>query len=450
MTLLIIAVVSTLTISFFCSLLEATLLSYSPSQVAGLESKRPRIGRIWRNFKDHIERPIAVILITNTTAHTIGATVAGAQFEGIYGPGGLIAFSIVFTYLMLQFTEILPKSLGVRYNNQLAPVVAQPMQTLIGVMRPIVWFIHLMNRPFQRSAEQESDTTLEEISALAASARLNRVIDPKLARMIQATSELEELWVRQIVTPRMEVVYLRENQPLDEILATVKNCPHTRLPICRESLDDVRGMVHVRDILNVLQLSPGRFRIEHVEGAKDAAEKVEVLPGEELHVFGSGTIDLAKIRRDVLFLPEHTTVLQALQRFQKARIHMAIVVDEYGSTVGIVTLEDVIEEMVGDIRDEFDFAPVRMVRRDGDKFRIKGKFPLHELAHYIPDHGIEHTDIDVDTVGGYMSQVFSRLPEVGDKTDIGSYRWTVIAADSRRVKEVLVEPLPSKSNLSDD
>jgi len=441
MSLFFLSVGLALGISFICSLLEATLLSVTPSQVASLEAKSPIIGAIWRSFKNNIEKPIAVILITNTTAHTVGATLAGAQFEDAFGSSGLILFSIVFTYLMLQFTEILPKSLGVRYNGLLAPLIAPPLQVLTKVMAPVLWFIHLVNRPFSGKQDGEEDTTLEEISALASSARLSRVIDPHQARMIQAASNLEDIWVRQIMTPRTEVKYLRVSQPVDEILDIMKRCPFTRMPLCDDDVDHIIGMVHVKDMIRALDLMPGHFHIEHLPGAIQAAsEKVEALPGTALHVFGSGTIDMMKIKRDILFLPEHLNVLQTLRRFQDARLHMAAVVDEYGSTLGIVTLEDVIEEMVGDIKDEFDLYVPDLFHNEDGQYRVSGRLPLHELAHYLPDLGIDHTEEDVDTVGGYISQHMERLPHVGESAVVGPYEWTVTAADARRVHEVVLRP----------
>jgi CBS domain containing-hemolysin-like protein len=444
MTILILAVVFTLTVSFFCSLLEATLLSFSPSQLAGLEAKKPKLGAIWRNFKEHIEKPIAVILITNTASHTVGATVAGAQFEKLYGTGGLILFSVLFTYLMLQFTEILPKSLGVRYSAGLAPAIGPPLHMLIRVMKPIVWFVHTMNKPFQRDGGTDDDT-LEEIAALASSARLNRAIDPQQAKMIHAASQLEERSVRQIVTPRMDIVFLRTDQPLAEVLDVIRNCAHTRLPLCEEDVDHVVGMVHVKDILNTLDLVPGHFQIEQLpEEDPNAPEKVEVVPGSALHVFGTGTIDLTSIKREIIYLPEHLSLLQALQRFQESRIHLAVVVDEYGSTVGIVSLEDVIEEMVGDIRDEFDFAAPRLVKKEGKNYRIQAVFPLHDLVQYLPNHGVDPNEADVDTVGGFMSHTLGRLPQVGDTVRLGGYEWTATKADERRVEEVLLKPIPEE------
>lgn len=441
MLVFFLSVGSALFLSFLCSLLEACLLSVTPSQVAALEARRPTIGRIWRAFKSNIEKPIAVILIVNTSAHTIGATIAGAQFEESFGARGLVIFSVIFTYLMLQFTEILPKTLGVRYNGVLAPIVAPPLEVLARVLAPVLWFIQLINRPFSGQEAHGKDTTLQEIAALAASSPL---MDPHQARMIQAASELESIRVRQIMTPRTEVMYLLASQSIEEILSIVKRCPYTRLPLCEGDIDHVVGMVHAKDLMKVLDLTPGRFDIEPVAHlSPPGPEKVAAVPGTALHVFGTGEIDLMKIKRDVVFLPEHLNVLEALRHFQRARLHLAIVVDEYGATIGIVTLEDVIEEMVGDIKDEFDLFAADMVKPEGEGFRVNGRLPLHELVQHVPGLAIDPAEEDVDTVGGYASQRLGHLPKVGETFEVGPYTWTVSLADARRVREVLLSPLES-------
>lgn len=444
MMIFILSVSTALAVSFLCSLLEAALLSYSPSQIAALELKRPRLGKIWRAFKSNIEKPIAVILIVNTSAHTVGATIAGAQFETLFGAHGLVIFSVVFTYLMLQFTEILPKTIGVRYSSVLAPAIAPPLEVLVRVLSPLLWIIQFVNRPFSGKEVKGKDTTLQEIAALAASSPL---MDPHQSRMIQAASELESIRVRQIMTPRTEVMYLLVSQPIEEILSIVKRCPYTRLPLCNGDIDHVIGMVHGKDLMKVMDLTPGRFKIEPVApSAPPGPEKVAAVPGTALHVFGTGEIDLMKIKRDVVFLPDHLNVLEALRQFQRARLHLAVVVDEYGATIGIVTLEDVIEEMVGDIKDEFDLFAADMIKPEGANFRVSGRLPLHELVHYFPGLDIDPAEEDVDTVGGYVSQVLGRLPVAGETIEAGPFTWTVSLADVRRVREVLLVPRAAMSD----
>src|SRR5690606_6058456 len=139
-------------------------------------------------------------------------------------------------------------------------------------------------------------------------------IDPQQARMIQAASGLEEIWVRQIMTPRTEVTYLKLDQPIQDVLATLKNCAYTQLSLCEQDIDHPVGMVHIKDVFNHLDLVPGRFNIEQTASPDSAAlERVKAVPGAELHVFGSGHLDLMRLKRDVLYLPEHLNVLQALR-----------------------------------------------------------------------------------------------------------------------------------------
>jgi CBS domain containing-hemolysin-like protein len=441
MRLLVTSVLIALGISALCSLMEAILLSLTPSQVAQISARRPRIGLMWQRFKHSIEKPIAAILIVNTAAHTVGATVAGAQFEKVYGSNGLVIFSILFTYLMLQFTEVLPKSLGVRYNYLLAPLVARPLGVLIRILTPISYFIHLVNRPFARRPEaQPEGAALQEIMALASSARLSKLIDSRQERLIRAASRLPELCVRQIMTPRTEVLFLKVDEPLSEILQTIQQSAYTRLPLCENDMDHVIGVVHVKDLFKQLHLMVGRLRV--ADGHTPDGEAIGIVdgqPGAALHVIGSGQIDMRKTRRNVMFVPEQMPVPLLLRDFQESRKHMAIVVDEYGMTQGVVTLEDVIEEMVGEIEDEFDVPADAAIRPEAGGYRISGICPIHELQQRLPLHDLEDGE-GVDTLGGYILKRLGRLPEAGDIVRVGTFDARVLSIERRRIGEVLLSP----------
>ena len=189
MWLLIISVLGALLISALCSLMEATLLSLSPSQVAEISSRRSQIGAVWRRFKTEIDRPIAAILILNTTAHTIGASVAGAEFDSLFGGDWIWVFSLVFTLLMLQFTEIIPKSVGVRYNRQVAVWIAQPLVLVTYVLLPLVYFIHWFNRLLIGwRSHAEPAATPEEIIALASLARHSKEISTQQKQQLDPST----------------------------------------------------------------------------------------------------------------------------------------------------------------------------------------------------------------------------------------------------------------------
>ncbi|HEV2293669.1 MAG TPA: hemolysin family protein [Tepidisphaeraceae bacterium] len=442
MTLFLVAVCLALSISALCSLLEATLLSLTPSQVAELSTRRPRAAAIWQEFKKSIEKPIAVILILNTAAHTIGASVAGAEFERLWGEKWLLGFSLLLTYLMLQFTEILPKTLGVTYNRTLAVVIARPLATLVWALSPVLRFIHLVNRPFERKHRPEGSRAIEEISALASVARTANAIDLQQARLIQAASRLPDMKARQVMTPRLDMVLLTLGQPLAEVLKTVQTSPFTRLPLCEGDIDHVIGMIHVRDLFNHLKLIPGKLRLtDERDEHGEAIAVIDGLPGSAIHVIGSGDVDLRRIMRQVLFVPESTPVPQLLKQFQESRIHMGLVVDEYGSTLGVVTLEDVIEEMVGEIQDEFDVVPAAPIVARGDVYHVSGSLGLHELREQIDLTGVEEEQ--VDTIGGYFQKQLGRLPELGDVVPIGQFDAKVLTIDRRRVGTVELRHRPA-------
>lgn len=440
MALLVTSVLVALLISALCSLLEATLLSLTPSQVAEISSRRPRAGTIWQRFKRNIDKPIAAILIVNTAAHTIGATFAGAQFEKQFGGQWMVAFSVAFTYLMLQFTEILPKTLGVRYNRRLAPLVARPLDWLVRLFAPISTLIRLVNRPFEGRPDDTGRTVvLREIAAMASSARLSQTIDSRQERLICGASRLPELRVRQIMTPRTQVRYLRVDDPLGRILQVLQNSEFTRLPLCNKDMDHVIGILHVKDLLKHLHLIVGRLRFADAR-AKDgeAIAVADGQPGSALHVIGTGHIDMRRIKRSVMFVPEMMPVAQLLHQFQESRKHMAVVVDEYGMTQGIVTLEDVIEEMVGEIEDEFDVPRKAVIRPEGQGYRVSGMCPIHELQARLSLQDLHEED--VDTVGGFIFKKLGRLPEAGDTVALGEFDIRVLSIEHRRIGEVMITP----------
>ena len=169
MALFVFSVCLALLVSALCSLVEATLLSLTPSQVAQLSQGHPKLGAIWQDFKSRIDRPIAAILLINTAAHTIGASIAGSQFDQLFGDEWILVFSLVFTYLMLQFTEILPKTLGVKHNRFLALLIARPLAAAVTVLAPVLYLVQWV--PFKGRRRNETTPAAEEIAALAGLAR---------------------------------------------------------------------------------------------------------------------------------------------------------------------------------------------------------------------------------------------------------------------------------------
>ncbi len=197
----------------------------------------------------------------------------------------------------------------------------------------------------------------------------------------------------------------------------------------------------MKDLFNHLKLVPGKLKF--IDERTPEGEAIAIpsgLPGSAVHVIGSGDLDLRVIKRDVLFVPELLAVPKLLQQFQASHIHLAVVVDEYGATQGIVTLEDVIEQIVGEIEDEFDKEVKPDFVPEGEGYRVNGLFPLHELRERL--HLPELDNSDVDTIGGYIVQELGRWPRQGDSVTVGDYtvRVASISPRQRRIGQVLITP----------
>ena len=351
MTIFVASVAVALCISFLCSLMEAALLSLTPSQIADLSARHPGIGAIWRGFKANIERPIAVILILNTAAHTIGATVAGSQFDELFGDQWVWLFSILFTFAMLQYTEILPKTLGVYFNQTIAIWIARPLSMAIRIFTPVIHVLHLFNRPFEgRRAERRAPATLEEITSLAMMARLSKHISPHQERIINRAAKLSQTSVRQVMIPIEQVSMLSTSQTLNQALIAAHIDAHTRFPVCEgDDRTRVLGYINFKEMIYFMSTNPS-----------DPSLKGIIRPVHFVEP-GSSASDLLKT-----FIDQHE--------------HMAIVRDADGRCLGLITLEDLIEEMVGELEDEFDRLPRHVHSLSSGTWMFGGGVPMSEVA----------------------------------------------------------------------
>lgn len=411
MWLFLLSVFGALFISALCSLMEAALLSLRPSQIADMSSRWPRIGTVWQRFKAEIERPIAAILILNTAAHTIGVSVAGAEFAGLFGDDWIWLFSLVFTFMMLQFTEIMPKGAGVRYNRQVALWIARPLNLLVQVLLPVVHLVHWINRPFVGKRRQgEPAATLEEIAALAGLARLSNEISPRQERIIKEGTRLSRVKVRAVMRPRVEIDALEIDTPPEEIVGAVVMSGFSRVPVYEGDLDHIVGFIYIKDVLRQLHMG--------------------------------WPIELGKLLRTPPFVPETLPLDRLLQVFRKERTQMAIILDEYGGTVGLVTMEDVLEEFVGEIYDEHrrDEGMEEIARRDETSWFVNGAVNLRDLLEAVGLPQLRPSaPQDVNTVGGLIQWLLDRIPDVGDRASWNGLSLEVIEMEGARIGRVLVK-----------
>ena len=313
-------------VSALCSVCEAVLYSLSASQVEMLKKSGYRAGTYLQELRSDIDEPITAILTLNTIANTIGASIAGAAAAKIFGDENVIWFSSLFTLTILIFSEILPKTIGVNFAYRLAPIIAHPLRWMVFVLKPIVWLCRSITRLLPQKTGDEN-ISAEELQTIAALSRESGEIEEDQEMVIANILQLRHKMVREAMTPRTVTFSLEQSLSVADAMEQVNRLSsHSRIPLFEKEPNDVTGIVMRKDILQAA-----------AEGADDRL--------------------LSTFMQPVHFVPETAPLNRILIDFFDRQQHLFVVVDEYGSMTGIISMEDVLEEIVGrEIIDESDKA----------------------------------------------------------------------------------------------
>jgi len=307
-------------VSFFCSVWEAVILSVTNPYVANLKNKRPRVGTRLEDLKNRISRPLTSILTLNTIAHTVGAMGVASQVTGLGGGKWDAAAGALMTFAILIMSEIIPKNLGARHWRAWAPWVSFCLFWLAKIMTPVVWFIEI----FSKGHHHEAMFSRDELKVMAELGTRQGKLKEDESRILENLLQLGDISVREVMTPRVVVFALPEDTTVQQYLDRHNSSPFSRIPIYAENRDDIQGFVLKHDIL--------------LAAAQDKFD-----------------VALVDLKRDLASIPQVTKLTDAFQNLVANRNHAAIVVDEYGGMAGLVTMEDVVETLLGlEIVDEAD------------------------------------------------------------------------------------------------
>jgi CBS domain containing-hemolysin-like protein len=324
---------------------------------------------------------------------------------GAHAAGITVAF-VLITVLHIVLGELAPKALAIRFPERTTLVVARPVDWFFRVFYPAIWVLNGMANGVLRllglpvASSEERAHSEEELRILLAESLGSGAQSERRRLLVEQALDFPTRRVRQIMVPRADVAYLDLLHPLPDILETARREAYTRYPLCRDHLDEVVGIVHVRDLFA-------------------AAGSLQ------------GSEDLVRLARDPLFVPETATADQLLRLFQSRRLHMAIVVDEYGGTAGLVTIEDILEEIVGEIADEYDTAAPEVTELPDGAFRVLARMHVDDFADLIGTE-IESEEEGVDTVLGLVAKRMGRVPIPGSSVELDGWRLTAEQGAGRR------------------
>ncbi len=346
--ILIIALIVSIGVSFLCSLMEAAFYAISTPYVQYEAKKGSKSGKLLLHFKEDMGKPISAILILNTVAHTCGASVAGWATGQLFGPNALVPFSIAYTLAVLYLSEILPKFIGVVYSKFIAKLFVIPLSWLVKILAPLIYVSDYMAKKIQSNHREE--VSAEEVLSMAEMGTKEGSLDNLEGAVIENIIGLDQILVRTIMTPRTVVVRFLENSTLEEISSKLEKLAFSRIPLYNEAEPDIlTGYVMQRDIL-----------LELINGNKNKT--------------------LKQLTRPLKSIPDLMRCDSLLLDMFKSNEHLYSVIDEYGGLAGIISLEDIIEKIIGhEIVDEYDAvsnlrAVARLLRFKKCQEQIAKKF----------------------------------------------------------------------------
>ncbi len=405
--LLVLAVLTLL--SAFFSSVEAAFLSLNRLKIRRLvESKKKNAG-IVKELKDDSHRLIITLLVGNNLVNIGASALATALAIAIFGSVGIGIATGIMTVVVLIVGEILPKTIAMRHPEKLCLAVARPIKLLKTLMYPVIVVLDFITRKLMGGlgkGEAKPLITEEELKTFVEIGEEVGSIEADEREMIHNIFRLNDIEAREIMTPKINMESLDGELTLRSALGFIIRSRHSRIPVYEGNPDKIIKILNIRDTLRFM---------------KDQ----------------NLDIKLRNIGNEPLFVPETKDVDELLREMQRTINHIAVVVDEYGVVSGVVTIEDILEEIVGEIYDETDIIEKNIVRLDRRTFKVKGETPVEELNRMIK------TDIPLtngyDTISGYILKAAGRIPEPGEELDIDGLKITIESIENNRIVQVKIE-----------
>ncbi len=350
---------------------------------------------------ESFDKALTAILIGNNLVNILSASLGTILFTKWFGEGGVGISSLIMTVLVLIFGEILPKSYAKSHAEPLTRFFSTPLRALIWLLTPLIFLFNKLSKLVQ-SKDGEPSVTEDELKVIVEQIEEEGVLEERESDLVRSALEFDEITVSEVLVPRVNIVAAQKDMPIAEIKQVFLRERYSRLPIFDETLDDIIGFITEKDFFSMLE---------------------------------EGGMSIQPIIKQIIRLPEFVRISDTLMNMQRAKCHIALVIDQYGGTKGMVTLEDIIEELVGEIYDEADEIIPLIHKIDANTYDISGEYSIGDLcdALELPESAIE---TECTSVGGWVMELFGRIPEVGDETADGWYTLKVTAATEQKIERV--------------
>ena len=418
----IVTLVVLVSLSAFFSGTETAFTSFNKTRMKTMAQNGDKKARSVMWVEEHYEKFLSTILVGNNIVNISASTISALLFASLLKGSANVAATvstIVMTVVVLIFGEITPKFLGKDFADNYTLKTAGIVRFLMTVLTPLTAFFSLWRLGLSKVVKSDPalSITEDEIMTMVDEAQSEGGIDEHEGDLIRSAIEFNDLEVSAILTPRVDIVAIRTDTPMADVLELFRTCSYSRLPVYRGSIDNIVGVVHEKDFNRLIY---------------------------------DGATDFSAAIHDVLFITESLKISRLLREFQSAKTHMAIVVDEYGGTAGLVTMEDVLEGLVGEIWDEHDEVIENIKQLEDNVYLVNGSTPLTDLEDIYPfdDDVLD----DNATVNGWVLDNLGKIPAVGDRFHYDNLDVEILKVDGRRAAEIRlrVEPRSDDEDEEDD
>ena len=415
----IIAILVCLLLSFFFAGSETALMAFSRARMLRLEKKGNRSAGIVNRLLEARERLIGALLLGNNAVNILASSLATSVFLIWFGDVGVIYATIAMTVLVVVFAEVLPKTVAFSDPDRIALATAKPIKAVVRLLGPVLVAIEALVRWILRLAGW---SVRDDAPILSAHEELRGTVDllhkegsvGKLDRdMLGGLLDLRDLTVSDVMIHRTEMITVCADEPPEEVVKAVLAAPVTRVPLWREKAENIIGVLHAKDLLRAIQAADGDL----------------------------SKIDAAELARPPWFVPEIRPLAEQLKAFRRRKTHFALVVDEYGEVMGIVTLEDILEEIVGDISDEHDVTVTGCKPQPDGSVVVDGAVPIRDLNRLM-DWSLP--DEEATTIAGLVIHEARAIPEAGQSFTFHGFRFRVLKKQRNRITALHVAPLQRK------
>ena len=415
------AILALLVLSAFFSGSETALTAASRGKLKQMADKGNTGAKAAMEVTEDNERMIGALLLGNNIVNILSASLATAMLTKVFGDNGIALTTLVMTGLVLVFGEVMPKTLAITFPEGVAVKVAPVIRVLILIFSPIVAMVRLLVRALLRLVGVQSDPNSkilalrDEIVGAIALGHSEGAVEKEDRDRLLGALDLGKRTVDEIMKHRREIEMIDADQPPDDLIAEVLASPHSRLPVFRDNEENILGVIHAKDLLREVD------RLRRGDG-------------------GMAPLDIVKVAKKPYFIPDTTTLDEQMREFLKRRTHFAIVVDEYGAIQGLITLEDILEEIVGEITDEFDIVArdTKMIREDAGTWLVDGAMTIRDLNRAME---WDLPDSEANTIAGLVIHETQMIPLEGQAFSFHGFRFQVVSRRENRITRLRIRRL---------